>query len=91
MWLGDTKKGLSFVNKQMTVFTGMSAEKLLGDGWLPAIHPDDLDQARSVYDVEWIAKRTTRSNIGPAAQTARIARCWVPPARAISDANTPAR
>ena len=50
MWLGDTQKGLSFVNKQMTVFTGIPAEKLLGDGWLEAIHPDDLDQARSVYD-----------------------------------------
>jgi PAS domain S-box-containing protein len=49
IWFGDAQKRLTFVNRQMTVFTGIPAEELMGDGWVQVIHPDDLEAARATY------------------------------------------
>jgi PAS domain S-box-containing protein len=49
LWYGDTKKRLTFVNQETIRFTGLPAEKLLGDGWMDVIHPDDLEPARKAY------------------------------------------
>ena len=49
LWFGDTEKRLTFVNEQMTQFTGLPAGQLLGHGWAQVIHPDDLEPARAVY------------------------------------------
>jgi PAS domain S-box-containing protein len=50
IWFGDTEKRLTFVNEQMTRFTGLPAEQVLGHGWAQVIHPDDLEAARAVYN-----------------------------------------
>jgi len=49
IWFSDARKRLTFVNKQMVLFTGIPAEQLLGDGWEQVLHPDDLSAARAVY------------------------------------------
>jgi PAS domain S-box-containing protein len=49
MWYGDAQKRTTFFNKQTTVFTGLPAEQLLGDGWGQVIHPDDLEMLRRTY------------------------------------------
>ena len=49
IWVGDREKRLTFVNEQMTRFTGLPAEQLLGHGWQQVIHPDDLESVRAIY------------------------------------------
>ena len=49
MWLGDIEKRVIFVNKQIALFTGVPAEKLLIDGWTQVIHRDDLGTVLKVY------------------------------------------
>jgi two-component system, cell cycle sensor histidine kinase and response regulator CckA len=67
MWLGDTEKQVTFINRQAAVFTGIPTEKLSARGWAQVIHPDDLETVRSVhydavdrrvgYQVEYRARR----------------------------------
>ena len=67
MWLGDTEKGVTFINRQAALFTGIPAEKLSARGWAQVVHPDDLETVRSVhynavdrrvgYQVEYRARR----------------------------------
>jgi PAS domain S-box-containing protein len=49
MWLGDTEKGVTFINRQAALFTGIPAEKLSARGWAQVIHPDDLETVRNVH------------------------------------------
>lgn len=58
IWFGDTEKRLTFVNKAMTLFTGMPTEKILDHGWEQVLHPDDLATARAVY-YEAVDRRTS--------------------------------
>jgi PAS domain S-box-containing protein len=68
MWYGDSQKQVSFFNKQAAVFTGLSADQLLGDGWQQVIHPDDRETTcaaysksgdrRAAYQIEFRARRT---------------------------------
>jgi len=58
LWFGDAEKRLTFVNQEMTRFTGLPFEKLLGDGWMQVIHPDDLEPARAAY-FEGVDRRAT--------------------------------
>ena len=46
--LHQGEKRLVFVNEQMTRFTGLPAAQLLCDGWAQVIHPDDLEDAKSL-------------------------------------------
>ncbi|MGE4551568.1 MAG: CHASE domain-containing protein [Desulfovibrionaceae bacterium] len=39
----DPEGGCLFVNRRWREFAGLSAEEALGQGWLSAIHPEDLD------------------------------------------------
>jgi PAS domain S-box-containing protein len=68
IWLGDTEKPLTFVNKQAALFTGLPAEELGANGWAQVIHPDDLEAVsrayresmdrRAGYQIEYRARRT---------------------------------
>ncbi len=49
IWYGDPQKRVTFFNKQITVFTGLPVEQLLGDGWAQLIHPDDVEGSRRAY------------------------------------------
>ncbi len=45
----------TYVNPQYAAFTGMPPSALLGDGWLAAVHPDDLARAKETW---WSAVRS---------------------------------
>jgi PAS domain S-box-containing protein len=61
LWLSDAAGKLIYVNKILVEWTGISYNKLLGDGWLTALLPDDRDKsiqafrkavhARTQYDI----------------------------------------
>ena len=58
MWYGDPQKRVIFFNKQVTAFTGLPLEQMIGDGWVQVIHPDDLEAARTAY-YEGVDKRAS--------------------------------
>lgn len=41
LFVTDSTGGNTYTNPQFTEFSGLSAEELLGYGWLPVLHPDD--------------------------------------------------
>ncbi len=44
MWVSDQYHQISFVNKAWTDFRGSAQEDEVGNGWLQAIHPEDLER-----------------------------------------------
>ncbi len=42
LYMTDTLGGCSFVNKSWLAYTGGTLESQSGDGWLAAVHPEDL-------------------------------------------------
>jgi PAS domain S-box-containing protein len=49
MWTVRPDSTLDFLNRTCTTFSGLPMEKLLDEGWLDAVHPDDLDRCVGVY------------------------------------------
>ncbi len=45
----DTTPTLDFINRTCAEFTGLPLEKLREEGWLDAVHPDDLDSLVGAY------------------------------------------
>jgi len=51
VFASDATGACTFVNARWCELAGMAAEDALGDGWMGAIHPDDLDRVHA----EWAA------------------------------------
>ena len=49
VWTARPDTTLDYVNRFCAEFTGLPIEKLLDEGWLSAVHPDDRDRAASIY------------------------------------------
>ena len=49
VWTMRPDATLDFLNRTCTTFSGLPLEKLLNDGWLDAVHPDDLDRCVGIY------------------------------------------
>lgn len=49
MWTARPDSTLDFLNATCVEFTGMPLEQLLNEGWLSAVHPDDVAHCTSVY------------------------------------------
>jgi PAS domain S-box-containing protein len=49
LWTGRTDATLDFLNHTCVEFSGLPLEKLLNDGWLEAVHADDLDRCLGTY------------------------------------------
>jgi len=49
VFVSDVDGACIFVNERWCELAGMSAEAALGDGWVAAVHPDDLERVRT----EW--------------------------------------
>ena len=49
MWTMRPDSTLDFLNRTCTTFSGLPIEKLLDDGWLDAVHPDDRDRCVGIY------------------------------------------
>lgn len=46
IWQVNAKGETIYVNKQWTVFTGMTQDESIGTGWIKALHPDDKKNAK---------------------------------------------
>jgi PAS domain S-box-containing protein len=51
IWMSDTNKMRSYLNKGWLDFTGRTEQQELGTGWTSGIHPDDLVRNRYSYSV----------------------------------------
>ena len=49
VWFADAEGRCTYVNKYYTDFVGLPAERVLGDGWLAALHPEDRAGARAAW------------------------------------------
>jgi PAS domain S-box-containing protein len=49
IWTAGPDAGLDFVNRTCVEFTGLTEEKLRGEGWLDVVHPDDRERCVGVY------------------------------------------
>ena len=49
VWFADAEGRCTYVNKHYTDFVGLPAERVLGDGWLAAVHPEDRAGARAAW------------------------------------------
>jgi PAS domain S-box-containing protein len=53
----DATPTLDYINRTCAEFTGLPLEKLREEGWLDAVHPDDLDSLVGAYVREFEARR----------------------------------
>jgi PAS domain S-box-containing protein len=51
MFVTDAAGANTYTNPQFQAYAGMTADDLLGDGWLPVIHPDDVAQTAAAWNV----------------------------------------
>src|SRR5262245_40908771 len=49
IWMSDTDKSCTFLNKGWLDFTGRTLEQELGNGWTEGVHPEDFDRCLEVY------------------------------------------
>jgi two-component system, LuxR family, sensor kinase FixL len=49
VWFADAAGRCTYVNRHYTDFAGLPAERVLGDGWLAALHPEDRAGARAAW------------------------------------------
>ncbi len=49
MWTTRPDTTLDYLNKYCVEFTGVPLQELLGDGWLKAVHPDDVNRILDIY------------------------------------------
>ena len=49
MWTTRPDTTLDYLNRMCVDFTGLPIEQLLGNGWLDAVHPDDVDRCVGTY------------------------------------------
>jgi two-component system sensor kinase FixL len=49
VWFADAKGRCTYVNQHYADFVGLPAERALGDGWLPVVHPADRACAHAAW------------------------------------------
>src|SRR5216117_660945 len=49
LWMSDTNKLCTFLNKTWLEFVGRTIEQELGNGWSENVHPDDLQNCLETY------------------------------------------
>jgi PAS domain S-box-containing protein len=49
IYRSDAGGGITYANRAWLDVAGLTLEQALGDGWIPAVHPEDLDRLRA----EW--------------------------------------
>ena len=56
LWTMRPDSTLDFLNRTCSTFSGLPMERLLNDGWLDSVHPDDLDRCLGIF-VPAVAER----------------------------------
>ena len=49
VWRSDTTKACDYLNRTWLNYMGISLEDGLGDGWVKALHPEDVERCARVY------------------------------------------
>jgi PAS domain S-box-containing protein len=49
IWTARPDATLDYLNGTCVTFSGLPMEKLLNNGWLDAVHPEDLERCASIY------------------------------------------
>lgn len=57
IWLSDATQRRTWFNRPWLEFVGRSMQEVLGFGWKPSIHPDDVDTYMKVYEAAFEARR----------------------------------
>ena len=57
IWVTDSDKLFTFVNKTWLSFTGRRIEDELGNGWAAGVHPDDLQRCYEIFCSAFDARR----------------------------------
>lgn len=57
VWMSDTEKLITYLNKTVLEFTGRTIEQIQGYGWADIIHPDDLGKSMHAYIEAFDARR----------------------------------
>jgi PAS domain S-box-containing protein len=55
VWTADTEGNLNYFNQSVFDYSGLSLEKIIEDGWLQIVHPDDREENIK----QWTASVTT--------------------------------
>ena len=57
IWIVDSDRRCTYINKRWLDFTGRTAEEELGDGWMERIHPEDYDACFESYVSSFAERR----------------------------------
>ena len=49
IWIVDSERRCTYLNKRWLDFTGRTAEQELGEGWMEGIHPEDYEECQDSY------------------------------------------
>jgi PAS domain S-box-containing protein len=63
IWMADTSKGCTWLNRSWLEFTRRPMSRELGFGWSEIVHVDDLDALIQLYDESFAARRPFRIEI----------------------------
>ncbi len=55
VWSSDATGACDFLSTRWTAFSGVPAERLMGDGWLQLVHPDEREQMRERWSRQVLA------------------------------------
>lgn len=58
IWIADTEKKATWLNRPWLEFTGRTLDQELGHGWSENIHPDDLERSMQTYFEAFDARRS---------------------------------
>jgi len=58
LWVTDTEKQFTFVNKTWLDFTGRALDQELGSGWAAGVYPDDLQRCFEVFTNAFDSRRS---------------------------------
>ncbi|MFG0328987.1 MAG: ATP-binding protein [Phycisphaerales bacterium] len=50
LWISESDGACSFFSRGWYDYTGRDDDECMGDGWLDAVHPDDRELARRIFD-----------------------------------------
>lgn len=61
VWMSDADGTCSYVNRGRVEFTGRSLSMEVGEGWIQAVHAEDLEQCRRTYREAFEARQAFRT------------------------------
>ncbi|HVF44982.1 MAG TPA: PAS domain S-box protein [Pyrinomonadaceae bacterium] len=56
IWMSDPARASFYFNKPWLDFTGLTLERMTGDGWAESIHPEDIESSGAVYAAAFDAR-----------------------------------